>query len=122
MLMDENRGGTEVFVDFVGGDAETDLLERSATQQRRERGGEQHLTARYHEPMISRASALAILLSLAICADTAAGVQWTIPPGWSAQPARQMRVATYTVPEDGECAVFFFGQGQGGAVDPNLQR
>jgi hypothetical protein len=38
-----------------------------------------------------------------------------------------MRVATYAVPaaagdEDGECAVFFFGQGQGGAVDLNLKR
>jgi hypothetical protein len=71
--------------------------------------------------MISRASAIAILLSMAMWADNAAGVHWTTPPGWSAQSARPMRVATYTV-EDGECAVFFFGQGQGGAVDLNLKR
>ena len=72
--------------------------------------------------------AIAILLSAAIWADSAAGIQWTPPPGWTAQPSRPMRVATYTVPkaagdsEDGECAVFFFGQGQGGAVDLNLKR
>ncbi len=39
-----------------------------------------------------------------------------------------MRAATYTVPaaagdkEDGECGVFYFGQGQGGSVDANLKR
>lgn len=39
-----------------------------------------------------------------------------------------MRAATYTVPkaagdsEDGECAVFYFGPGQGGGVDANIQR
>ena len=37
-------------------------------------------------------------------------------------------MATYLIPqaegddEPGECAVFFFGQGQGGSVDLNLQR
>ena len=78
--------------------------------------------------MISRASAIAILLSVALWADTAAGIHWTTPPTWKAQAARPMRVATYTVPkaavdsEDGECAIFFFGPGQGGAVDLNLKR
>ena len=58
----------------------------------------------------------------------AAGVSWTVPPRWEVQPPRMMRVATYLVPaaggdeEPGECAVFFFGQGQGGSVDLNLQR
>jgi hypothetical protein len=38
-----------------------------------------------------------------------------------------MRVATYAVPaakgaEEGECAVFFFGPGQGGGVDDNVAR
>jgi hypothetical protein len=39
-----------------------------------------------------------------------------------------MRAATYTVPkaagdpEDGECAVFYFGPGQGGGVDANIKR
>jgi len=38
-----------------------------------------------------------------------------------------MRVATYKVPgasasAAGECAVFFFGPGQGGSIDANLER
>ena len=59
---------------------------------------------------------------------TAAGVSWTVPARWETQPPRMMRVATYLIPmaegddEPGECAVFFFGQGQGGSVDLNLQR
>ncbi|MDE0003676.1 MAG: hypothetical protein OXQ29_13375 [Rhodospirillaceae bacterium] len=58
----------------------------------------------------------------------AAGVAWTVPARWEAQPPRTMRVATYLIPkadeddEPGECAVFYFGRGQGGSVDLNLQR
>ncbi len=39
-----------------------------------------------------------------------------------------MRAATYTLPaapgdsEDGECAVYYFGEGQGGGVDANVKR
>lgn len=39
-----------------------------------------------------------------------------------------MRVATYRIPaaagdpEDGECSVFYFGAGQGGSVEANLER
>ncbi len=39
-----------------------------------------------------------------------------------------MRAATYRIPaapgdpEDGECAVFFFGPGQGGGVEANIER
>lgn len=57
----------------------------------------------------------------------AAGVSWTIPAGWTTQGARPMRVATYTVPakkdgEAGECAIFFFGTGQGGDIKANVAR
>ncbi len=61
-------------------------------------------------------------------AGAVAGVHWVAPKGWSTQPPRQMRVATYSVPaaggdaEGGECAVFFFGSGQGGNVDANIER
>ena len=57
-----------------------------------------------------------------------AGVSWEIPGRWEIQPPRMMRVATYLIPkttnseEPSECAVFFFGQGQGGSVDLNLER
>jgi hypothetical protein len=39
-----------------------------------------------------------------------------------------MRAATYVIPaasgdsEDGECVVYYFGPGQGGAVEPNIAR
>lgn len=59
---------------------------------------------------------------------SAAGVIWTVPAGWQLQSGRPMRVATYAIPaapgdmETGECAVFFFGSGQGGSVELNLAR
>lgn len=70
---------------------------------------------------------LALALSL-LHAETAGGLKWTAPATWKAQPERPMRAATYTVPkaagdaEDGECAVFYFGAGQGGGVEANIQR
>jgi hypothetical protein len=60
--------------------------------------------------------------------ETAGGIKWTAPPAWKAQGERPMRAATYTVPkaagdsEDAECAVFYFGPGQGGGVDANIKR
>lgn len=63
-------------------------------------------------------------------ADQAAatGIRWSVPPRWSTQPPRQMRVATYSAPaadgdaDAGECAVFYFGADQGGSVDANIDR
>jgi hypothetical protein len=57
-----------------------------------------------------------------------AGIAWEVPEGWSVQPARQMRMATYTIPgsaqgvEAGECAVFYFGEKEGGSVEMNIGR
>jgi hypothetical protein len=49
--------------------------------------------------------------------------------GWrSTTPSSQMRKAQFTLPraandaEDAELVVFYFGQGQGGSVEANLQR
>jgi len=57
------------------------------------------------------------------------GITWEDPPGWPREAKqRMMRKATYTVPrakgdsEDGELAVFYFGAGQGGSVEDNVQR
>jgi hypothetical protein len=56
------------------------------------------------------------------------GIAWQVPAGWVAQGERPMRVATYSVPkaagdpEDGECAVFYFGPNQGGGIDDNIDR
>jgi hypothetical protein len=58
----------------------------------------------------------------------AGGLTWTAPPVWEAQPARPMRVATYKIApakgdsEAAELAIFYFGAGQGGAVDANVAR
>jgi hypothetical protein len=61
-------------------------------------------------------------------AESAAGIRWTPPATWKAEAPRPMRAATYSIPlaagEQGvaECVVNFFGQGQGGGVDANIER
>jgi hypothetical protein len=58
----------------------------------------------------------------------AAGIAWTVPAAWELGPAHQIRLATYRIraiagdPEDAECAVYFFGPGQGGTVEANIER
>ncbi len=64
----------------------------------------------------------------ASAASDAGGIQWKAPSQWKAQADRPMRAATFTVPaaagdsEPGEMAIFYFGQGQGGTVEANVQR
>jgi hypothetical protein len=56
------------------------------------------------------------------------GIEWQIPGRWVAELAQGMRLASYVVPAPGEggenaqCAVYYFGPGQGGGVDANLER
>ena len=71
-------------------------------------------------------SAAAAML-LAAQGMSSAGIQWTIPTGWTEQAARPMRVATYTIPaakgaDAGECGVFYFGKNQGGTPQENIAR
>jgi hypothetical protein len=83
---------------------------------------------------VLRALAATLLVALA-SADAssqgrtagAGGIKWSVPRTWSDLPGSSMRVATYKVPgpkgaEAGEVAVFFFGPGQGGSVDANVER
>ena len=67
-------------------------------------------------------SAIVILFVTALCvgADSGAGVGWTMPPSWKAEGQRPMRLATYMVAPGAECGVYYFGSGQGGSVDANL--
>lgn len=73
---------------------------------------------------------MALLVSLVstLSAESAAGVRWTAPAGWKNTGSTQMRAATYAVPaapgdtQPAECVVYFFGAGQGGPVDLNIQR
>jgi hypothetical protein len=49
-----------------------------------------------------------------------------VPKHWTIDLAQGMRIATYLIAagsgEGAECAVYYFGPGQGGGVDANLQR
>lgn len=68
------------------------------------------------------------LIALPLLAGAAAGVKWTTPTGWKDEGSRPMRAATYDIaPAPGdkdapECAVYFFGPGQGGSVEANIER
>ena len=55
------------------------------------------------------------------------GLTWKVPSGWTDQGPRNLRLATYVIAGRGaaaraECAVYYFGPGQGGPVDSNLDR
>ena len=66
--------------------------------------------------------------AVTVIAESAAGVRWTAPAGWKAEGARPMRAATYSIPlaagDEGiaECVVNYFGPGQGGGIDANIDR
>lgn len=72
--------------------------------------------------------AFLVAAGVAAYAGSAGGLKWTDPSAWKSQGERPMRAATYAVPaapgdkEDGECAVFYFGPGQGGGVQANIDR
>jgi hypothetical protein len=67
-------------------------------------------------------------MTTALLAQSAAGLRWTVPAGWATEAARPMRAATYAIPPSigdkapGECVVSFFGAGQGGTVEANIDR
>jgi len=71
---------------------------------------------------------LALAFAALCCAESASGIKWAAPKGWTAQPQRPMRAGTYTVApaagdkDPGECAVFYFGPGQGGGIQANIDR
>jgi hypothetical protein len=72
--------------------------------------------------------ALLALSSTVLLADSAAGIRWTATAEWKTEGARPMRAATYSItPAAGdrgvaECVVNFFGPGQGGSIDANVER
>src|SRR4051812_22502423 len=78
--------------------------------------------------MFKTALPLLVLCASSALAANAGGIQWTPPAEWKVGADRPMRAATYALPaakgdsEDGELAVFFFGQGQGGSAQDNVKR
>jgi hypothetical protein len=71
---------------------------------------------------------LVIAGAAALVAESAAGIRWTAPTAWKAEAARPMRAATYSMTlaagDRGvaECIVNYFGPGQGGSVEANVER
>jgi hypothetical protein len=61
------------------------------------------------------------VMTVSLLAESVAGLQWTAPAGWKTGEARPMRAATYVV-DDAECVVYFFGPGQGGGIQANIDR
>jgi hypothetical protein len=62
-------------------------------------------------------------------ASSAGDLKYQAPAGWVSEPASSsMRVAQYRLPradgdsDDAQLALFYFGQGQGGSVEANLDR
>ncbi len=52
-------------------------------------------------------------------------VTWTVPSSWKTMPARMMRKATYEATGKAgpaEIGVFYFGPGQGGGIEANINR
>jgi hypothetical protein len=63
-----------------------------------------------------------------VFAESAAGLRWTAPAGWKNAGPSPMRAATYSIaPAQGdqpgaECVVNYFGPGDGGSVEANIER
>lgn len=78
--------------------------------------------------MRPRVILLIVFLSTSLFAQSAAGLRWVVPTGWKTEAAQPMRAATYTFAAaagdkaGGECVVSFFGAGQGGSIDANIER
>jgi len=75
-----------------------------------------------------RYSGLLLLCVTVLLADSVAGLKWNPPAGWKSQGSTSMRAATYVLPpapgdaDNAECVVYFFGAGQGGSVEANIER
>jgi len=54
------------------------------------------------------------------------GLAWQVPARWTNKGPGTMRLATYTIrghgADEAQCAVYYFGPGGGGGVDPNIER
>jgi hypothetical protein len=75
-----------------------------------------------------RSCSLFLVCSAVLLAESVAGLKWTPPAGWKSSGTTSMRAATYPVApvagdrEAAECAVYFFGAGQGGGIQANMDR
>lgn len=79
--------------------------------------------------MRTAAAGLVLLTAALLAGQTSPDIKWVAPPSWKLQPqASSMRLATYQIrpasgdQESAECGVYYFGQGQGGSVEANVDR
>jgi hypothetical protein len=79
--------------------------------------------------MRTAAAGLVLLTAALLAAQTSPDIKWVVPPSWKLQPqASSMRLATYQIRpapgdrDNAECGVYYFGQGQGGSVEANVDR
>jgi hypothetical protein len=72
--------------------------------------------------MLRRTLGGVILMAICLVADSGAGMRWTKPANWKSEAERPMRLATYTAGPGADCGVYYFGPGQGGSVEANLDR
>jgi hypothetical protein len=82
-------------------------------------------TARMNNRGMLRAVAACSTLfgaALLLVAASGAGVRWKVPANWKSEAQRPMRLDTYTVAPGAECGVYYFGAGQGGSVEANVDR
>lgn len=82
-------------------------------------------------PLIHRFSALAVILAASVASAqqgtlSALDYRAPVPANWTSRtPSSSMRLAEYLVGGEGskvEVVVYFFGQGQGGSADANIER
>jgi hypothetical protein len=69
----------------------------------------------------------ALIAAAPAAAESVSGLTWTPPSSWKVDAPRPMRAASYSIPaagdaEGGECVVYYFGPGQGGGVEANIDR
>ena len=78
--------------------------------------------------MVRRIASSIFVMALWLAAESGAGIKWAAPSNWKTEAQRPMRLATYTIPpaagdsEPAECGVYYFGPGQGGSVEANMNR
>jgi hypothetical protein len=72
--------------------------------------------------------AVLTLIGVTLLAETVGSLRWTPPAGWKSEGTAPMRAATYKIaPAPGdqdpaECVVYYFGVGQGGTAEANIER
>lgn len=78
--------------------------------------------------MVMRICLIVAIAATSLFAESVAGLKWTPPAGWKSEGTQPMRAATYRIPpapgdkDTAEFVVYFFGQGQGGPVQANIDR